>query len=269
MISIGDNKYKLVLIDTCIISELLKNKKELSKNIFSKLLDSRIACFTIETIEELKMAPKVFDEFIEKFCAVVPALLLKSWEILIEEERKNYNTQGKIDPVQISLNYPFIKGSGFSVKAFLNSYFTREYLEKQREIQKMSLESMLKLRDQYPPDNSKYTLDEINEFVELVTYKQLILRYRIWCQEMLDEKKSIDAEKFPSIQMLGFLAFYKFYINNRKPKLSDIPDLLMSSAYPYIDELITEKNQAEMIRQIQIKHHFCNQLTIYTINNFI
>lgn len=259
--------YKLVLIDTCIVSEMLKRKGDLSKNIFSKLLDNRFACFSIETIKELKMAPRVFDEFIDVF-SFLPALLLKNSEMLIEEEKLNYEKQETIDPVLTILHRHPKKAENFDVKAFLNYRFTKEYLEKDQEEQRLALEGMLDLKNGYPPKNKNYTLKEIDEFVELVTYKQLVIRYKSWCQDMLDKKKTIYAEKFPAIQILCYLAFYKFYTNNRIPRLSDVPDLLMATSYPYIDEVITEKNQAEMVRQIQRKHKFCNQLTTYTINDF-
>jgi hypothetical protein len=108
----------------------------------------------------------------------------------------------------------------------------------------------------------------MNEFVELVAYRQLVIRYESWYKDMLAKKEYSFAEKFPSIQIMCYLTFYKFYINNRNPRLSDVPDLLMATSYPYVDEVIIEKNQAEMIKQIQKKHNFCKNLVTYTIKDF-
>jgi len=268
MINVKNESYKIILIDTCIVSEMLKRKGNLSKNIFSKILDHRYPCFSFDTIIELKRAPKVYEEFIDVF-SFLPAFILKNSVLLIEEEILNYGNPKVIDPVITILHRNPKKAENFDVKAFLNSHLTKEYLEKNQEEYKMALESMLDLRNGYPPKNGNYTLKEIEEFVELVTYKQLVVRDKSWCQDMLNKKKTIYAEKFPSIQIMCYLAFYKFYINNRKPKLSDVTDLLIATSYPYIDEVITEKNQSEMVRQIQKKHKFCNNLTTYTIKDFI
>lgn len=268
MINVKNESYKIILIDTCIVSEMLKRKGNLSKNIFSKILDHRYPCFSFDSIIELKRAPKVYEEFIDVF-SFLPAFILKNSVLLIEEEILNYENTKVIDPVITILHRNPKKAENFDVKAFLNSHLTKEYLEKNQEEYKLALESMLDLKNGYPAKNGNYTLKEIEEFVELVTYKQLVIRDKSWCQDMLNKKKTIYAEKFSSIQIMCYLAFYKFYINNRKPKLSDVTDLLIATSYPYIDEVITEKNQSEMVRQIQRKHKFCNNLTTYTIKDFI
>jgi len=268
MINVRDKTYKIILIDTCIVSEMLKRKGNFSKNIFAKLLDNRLACFSFESLIELKRSPKVFEEFIEVF-SFLPAFVLKNSALLIEEEKLNYEHQKVIDPVMTMLHRNPKKAENFDVKDFLNSYLTKEFLERTHEEHKLALESMLELKNGYQPKGQNYSIKEIEEFVEIVTYKQLVIRYSSWCINLLNNKKTVCAEKFPPIQMMCYIAFYKFYINNRKPKLSDVADLLMSTSYPYIDEVITEKNQSEMVRQIQKKHKFCDKLTTYTINDFI
>lgn len=268
MLTINNRLYKLVLIDTCIVSELLKKKGELSKNLISKLIENRFACFSIQTIKELKFAPDLFDCFFDVF-TVFPSLILKDSEMLIEEEILNYEKQIQIDPIITRLSKDPRKNETFDAKSFINSYFTEEYLKKFKEEQHNALDCILELKSNYKPKNKSYTLKEINTFIELVGYQQLVFRHKDWCKSFAERKKAIEIEKFPAVQILCFLVFYKFYINNRKPKLSDTSDLLISTAYPYVDEIITEKDQAEMMGQIQKKHDFCNHLEIYTIKDFL
>ena len=130
------------------------------------------------------------------------------------------------------------------------------------------MDGILSLKDNYKPQNNHYTLKEINSFVEIVAYQQLTMKYTDWCKNLSNKKIAVEINRFPSLQILCYLVFYKFYINNRRPRLSDIPDLLMATAYPHVDEVITEKNQCEIVRQIQKKHKICEGLKLYTINDF-
>ena len=261
MIKIKDDYYKLMLVDTCVISELFKNKGELSKNIFSKVIENRYICFSDETIKELIRSPNIFNEFIEIF-SYIPSLVLKSFGMLIDEEIQNYDAQKEIDPVLMLLNQPLWDGGKTDLKTIINSYFSKEFLEKNQQEQMDALNGILDKRQGYPPANKKYTLDEIDLFIELTTWQQLFFRHHSWVLERANMKPTIMAERFPSIQLFCSLVFYKFYINiERNAKLSDMPDLFMASSYPYIDKVITEKDQVELIRQIQKKHKLCNQLT--------
>ncbi|MDR3594564.1 hypothetical protein [Clostridium sp.] len=268
MIKIKDKYYKLTLLDTCIISELLKNKGELSKNILSKVINKGYVCFSDETIKELIRSPIIFNEFIEIF-SYFPSLILKPFGMLMDEEIQNYDIQKEIDPVLMILNQSLWDGEKTDLKKIINSKFSKEFLEKNQKDQMDALDGILDKRQGYLPAGKQYTLNEIDTFIELITWQQLLFQRHSWFLERANMKPAIKAEKFPSIQIFCSLVFYKFYMDNkRKAKLSDIPDLFIASSYPYIDEVITEKNQVEMVRQIQKRHNLCNQLTLYTINDF-
>ena len=74
---------------------------------------------------------------------------------------------------------------------------------------------------------------------------------------------------FASLKMLALMTFYKFYLSGKKPNDSDIPDIIMSSSYPYVDKIITENNQAELMRQVQKRHKFLPNLEIETIADLL
>jgi hypothetical protein len=268
MITLNNRTYKLVLIDTCIVSELFKRKGDFSKGIIEFLVAGRIPCFAIETIKELKSAPDLFIDFFNLF-TFFPSFILKDLDSLLEEEINNYANNNIIDPILIRLSKDPRKQESFDIISFVNSYLTDNYITKFKDGQKIALEGILGLKPNYKPKNKSYSKSEIENFVEIVTYQQLVNKYITWCKQMNESKKTIDINKFPSLQIQCYLVFYKFYINNRKPKLSDIPDILMASLYPYVDEVITEKNQAEILRQIQNKHNLFTNLLFYTIKDFI
>lgn len=85
-------------------------------------------------------------------------------------------------------------------------------------------------------------------------------------EKLVNMGKLPNLFKFLSWNMPLFLAYYKFYIDYKKPIVSDVADLAMSSIYPYCDVIIVEKNQAEKVKQIKSKHSIMNNTEIAKYN---
>ena len=108
MIEANGNLYKLALVDTCIISEFIKQRgQSFSKKLLLKFCEDSIPSFSIQTFKELKFAPDVYDEFFNIFGAF-PSLVMKDHEKIYEEELSYYEEQHQINPGLTNLfNNPF------------------------------------------------------------------------------------------------------------------------------------------------------------------
>lgn len=268
MIEANGNLYKLALVDTCIISEFIKQRgQSFSKKLILKFCEDSIPSFSIQTFKELKFVPDLYDEFFSIFRSF-PSLVMKDHEKIYEEELSYYEEKRQINPGLTNLfNNPFSK-ENLDIKKVMELLYTPEMQKKFENDKSIILEGILSLKKNYPAKNQRYTKKEIEEFVESAVLTQLVLRNREWVQKKLDREKVIEIDRFPSLKIMAYVIFYKFYISDRKPQLSDVPDILMASLYPYIDVVLLEKNQAEMIRQIQTRHSFCTQLEVHTMRDF-
>ena len=65
------------------------------------------------------------------------------------------------------------------------------------------------------------------------------------------------------------MVFYNHYFGHRKIKLSDVVDVCLASAYPYVDLVIVEKERAEIVQQIQKKFRFLRELEVMSLKDFI
>ena len=130
------------------------------------------------------------------------------------------------------------------------------------------LKSILSFKKDYKPENKRfYTANEINEWVELVTTRQIIEFKKDFFDDKKDELHLFNYKKFPSIMATCFITFFKFYINKkRKPRLSDVDDILFCANLPYVEVAILEKDLYENIRQIKQRMGFLSNLEIYNIN---
>jgi hypothetical protein len=54
---------------------------------------------------------------------------------------------------------------------------------------------------------------------------------------------------------------------DRKPRLSDVVDICISSAFPYVNYILTENNLATDIKQIKNKKLFFTDIEVLTIRD--
>lgn len=66
-----------------------------------------------------------------------------------------------------------------------------------------------------------------------------------------------------------YTVFYKFYPDQRKPILSDVYDIIISSLLPYVDCFITEGHQFDAIQKIKKVDSFLDHLEVKSIKEFL
>lgn len=269
MINLKGKNYKLCLIDTCVISEILKNKEEIGSKIVPKFInDGIIFCYSIQTIAELRKAPDIYDEFFS-YMGIMPTYFLKNFNQLTDDEINSFSNKTTIDP--ILLHMQMMKPESY-YKEYQNMFEKKEF-KKFFDLEKTeapdTLKALLEWRDGFLPQKESYTKKEIELWVELVSLKQILITHPEYYKQNMTNLEALNYKNFKSWNMLAFIVFYKFYFKHRKPKINDINDILIVCALPYLDAIITEKDMYEQLRQIKSRHDIINNVELYTIKNFI
>ena len=267
MITLNNNTYKLCLFDTNALSEFLKNQKlwiSYFDNEFS--LGNTIICYSIFSLSELWFRQDLFDKYLE-FFSVFPSAILDGYDSIFQKEQKSYYKNDIVNPIVVVPSS--IGGKLTSSKTQLMEVIEKSEFFNKTEHWKSSqldiLNGILSLIKNFPPRKNKYSVSEIEEFNFIVSTQQLGLRNMEFAKSVLRTKKYIELDKFPSIKSTSYFVFYKFYLDNRKPLLSDIFDIIISSLLPYVDYVITEGNMCEIIRTIRNRHNFLNTLNEISI----
>src|SRR3972149_9569875 len=164
MITINGNNYKLCLIDTNVVSEILKHPDVVYKRISEKLNPGiYIPCFSLYTILELRQKKQIYEKFLKLF-SLLPCMVLKSLDQLFQEELKSYPNPGSISPILVTCPGAFVPEKP-QLKDLMQSTFSHtevNNLEKRLNLDKKEiLEGMLNLVRNYPPKGNKYTDEEI------------------------------------------------------------------------------------------------------------
>ena len=104
LIELNGNTYRLCLIDTNVVSEMLKHPQREFANFITKYIpDKCIPCFSIWTILELRESRELLPAFLEYFSAI-PCAILKSHEQLLQDEVAGYYQTSEINPILVAFS---------------------------------------------------------------------------------------------------------------------------------------------------------------------
>ena len=104
MIKIGKKKYKICLLDTNIISDGLKNKKPIFKNIINRFsFDKYCWALTPSTVLELSEL-KSYHKNLSNLLALFPNIVTKGLKELKQEEFETYVNNREVNIALFSFN---------------------------------------------------------------------------------------------------------------------------------------------------------------------
>lgn len=270
MIELNGKYYKLCLIDTCIISELLKCKGKLGNQLYERFIfEQRLFCYSIKTIEELFVCKDIFNEFIQ-YTKIMPTVLLKTYEMLLDEELDNYNNDNfRINPV---LHFvPMMKKDDYYTD--FQDIFKKQNIklnfELNNKIKPLTLNYILKNAAKYPKGNVFLQKKYIENWMEEEMRLQLYDSNKEFIINRIESNEYLKYDKLLSLKSMSLMKFYKFYLGHRKPKESDIFDIYISSIFPYVDSVLLEKDMSNQVLQIKNKHNFYTELEILKLSDFV
>jgi hypothetical protein len=264
---INGKDYKLCLFDTCALTSFLQNQNYWITKFEQEFgLSNAVVCYSAFTLSELWYRQEIFEKFID-FFSWYPSLLLEGHQSILDKEVIAYNTNTDINPVSICPSA--ITDEKLTKRERLKKVIEdSEFVARTaywKEAEESILKSITGYTKSYPPKNNKYSINEISNFVDIVSANQLYLREK---QFVKKHKEPIDFTKFPSLLTTSYIVFYKFYLDQRKHINSDIFDIIISSVLPYVDYFITEKNLANNIKSIQTRHKYLTNVKAFTLAEY-
>ncbi len=270
MVEINGTQYKLCLLDTNVISEIIKNRQEEFQKYFNNLFhEGYIPCFSAFSIVELQKTRELFSKFLDLF-TVLPSAILKGNTQILEEEIENYPHYQKINPLSVSL-------VGLKPYNSLTKRQTVELLFKTEPFVSLSeqhlsnrnsdLHEMIAYAQSYLTKDGKYSKIDMEVYLHITLMEWVFIKNREFINSKVKIEKDFDIRAFPSLLMMAYTMFYKFCENRlRKALQSDVFDIRISASVPYVDAFITERHQAWVINKIKEKEkEFLSDITIFNV----
>lgn len=252
--------YKLLYLDTNALSNFVENTKDFRVNLERKcckqLDNNYILCFNINSIIELKKGCKErYDSFIQIF-SHIPCLLFMLYPEIIKEEVEYANTK-KFHLDNIAFLILPIDIKQYNLQYIISKLEENGYIKKVKEDEEKMLSFMNDLKNNY----SKYTKRNKKYEIEIVEEN---LKY--WGFHLNGD---IDLNYFPAIRMMN-KSYYDRIVNGKKSDIviGDIHDIMISSVTPYVDVIITEKYQLNVIKESKKFIPQIEKLECYKVSEF-
>lgn len=275
MFAVGNTNYPLCLLDTMVVSEMVKRPTGAFRHFLEWAMDAEpmfVPCFTVYTLMELRRKATLFTAFVENLHPFT-CVLVKGYAQLLEEEVASYPNHSVIDPCAIA--FTPLGGEGNLLSNLPSILDLPQHQKQEEEWNKAGPEivaEMVSLVKNYPPTTrAAYTPEEIRGFVSLASFTQLALHgYSDFAERVHDgEGEAVDMDSFPSLKAMTYTVFHKFYADrNRKPSDSDAFDVLISAALPDVEAVITESHLAESLRQTKRRDDLLDRLQVFTLRDF-
>ena len=265
MIELNGHQYKVALLDTNIVSDMLKDQHGFGRRLLSRIgFGDTIPSLTLYTIKEIQRSPGLYGSLLQ-FVAVVPTLILKTFTVLLDDEVGAYPTPSKVNPVLLS-PLGIIPSEGLSRVQTLRELFdSPDVAARMKELEdgREALLELFKTRSvEYREHGVRPTRKTIRAFGRAVCLDQLQASHPAWLKE---NSVTLDLDAFPSVKAMAYSVLIRYASDARKPRLSDVLDVPIAGVLPYVDVAGIESHQAEVLRKIGRMDPFLTHVDVFTI----
>lgn len=257
---INGNEYKFLYLDTNAISELVYNKNNIFRNIMIRFLSSNyVITFSIYNVLELKNGySERYMKFLEVF-SKIPCIMFLTYKDIVKEEVEVHNGK-QHDITQISYSFvPEMSSNAYSIEYCLNIWIDK--LENILKTEKRNMDELAEFFTIQKDGGNQYTNFDA-QYEEEVT------------KDFLNELKysltgNFDIQKLPSCRIINRSVYNRIAKGkNDALGINDIYDIMISSALPYVDAIITERYQLEVIKQSKSIISQLKKLECYKVSDF-
>ena len=247
---------RFVYLDTCIFSHVAKTES-LWRPLQDYLRDNDL-CLALSGAHllELSKAQDLHDS-LAAILLRMPSAFIKPPHDVLKEEIVAHPQRRSASLLECPLNQELLTPGGPErVRDYFRNPTLQRWWPHHVELSAELPSRWDEVKDNYPPGKTgKYTRDQAAEFATCLIYQELCAVDRTFLETFRERVEDLKIEVFRSEVIRGLVTFYKYYLDQRKPKpRSDLGDLLHLYPIPYCELAVLERDLCETLRKIS-KHH--------------
>jgi len=264
------NTYNLCLLDTNALSEIIKYPKVEGRGFVEKFGPSSFApCFSVYNLIELRRNQSLFDAFV-RFFVDYPCFLLKLQQMILDDEKRSLGNVSTISPLMQAFS-PMGHNSSYNFRLFTDKLFLREEFSKLernwRNEEAATLQGWLTQKSNFKPKRTVPNADDADDYVMEAGIQSLLASDIQWAQTEINAGRIPNINNFPSLKVILYSQYYRLHDPHWKPESQEVADVLIMSAAPYMDVVVTEAFQAEIFKKIRKKVVGLEKLQIATLKD--
>jgi hypothetical protein len=243
---------QFVYLDTNIIGYLAENKS-VRAELFDFLCKNNLCLGFSVQFTELSDVRKLHKSLAE-LLLVLPSASIKSFDEVVDEEIIAHPKARSGSLLSGTFNQLLFDENGHKIiEDFLASLRLRKVRKSQRRSAKQFGGITLQLKHNFKPFGSgDYIPEQANEFSSLWIIQFLALNRRSFMVDFKDRIEKFHPESFLSLKLIALVIFYKYYIDNKAPRLSDFADLFHLYALPYCKIAVMERDLCNILNRIKV-----------------
>lgn len=253
MLTIGKNQYKLILLDTNAIHEIVQNSHLSGKGFLEKFCKGGYcSCFSWYSLVELKPKADIYAK-LKEFFGIVPTLLIMPYKAILQRE---------YDANKTGIKFVFDTDIVFQVTPkFLEQAFSKGG----------ALLSTVESELKEAPKVARIWQNQRS--VDSIAYKHLqqhesdIVRKFLCECGIYREGDAFSIKNLPAARLMTFIQITKTHGQRKPVVVNDVVDTMISAIVPYVDAVITENNQANLFKQAKSFISELSDLEIYTLKD--
>jgi len=264
------NVYNLCLLDTNALSEILKNHNGEAIGFLEKYPPGSTApCMTVYNYIELRRHPDLFEEYLKTF-SIFSNFLLKPHRLIVTEEVNKSDSESPISVI-IRAFSPLGPEETHGLRSFVDRLFEMPDISKfernWREEEKMGIRFWLKRKSSFKASRPTANAVDAERYL-----KEMVLDYlrsdRLFSvSAKIASLDTINLDNYPSIRTILYSEYYRIFEPNWKPRPQEVTDTYIIAAAPYVDMIITERYQAEILKKIRNRVAGLDKLDVATLRD--
>jgi hypothetical protein len=132
-----------------------------------------------------------------------------------------------------------------------------------RKDESLIMKSWLDMKKNFDPTSDAAKKEDADRYVNDALFQELCKKF----PEFVQKKKIPDLRKFPSLQAMLYSQYYRIFDTNRNFTYSDVTDVRIMAASPYVDVVITENYQAELFKKFKAKVPLLRKLRVVRVGD--
>lgn len=204
MRKINNEIFRFWLLDTCVISEIIKYPTQTGQKFLQFMVNTKaIPCIAIWSILELRKAISLYERFLELF-SIVPFSLLKTPDDLLKSELMAYPNPDHVEPIIYSFT-PLNQNPLGHLRRFMENLFSQADIQVaeqawERKWRQQALDSIIALKPNFPPNGKFYTSRDAARFIQEGVPQYLISHSPVWAKKVFER----DSDYRPKLtQLMG------------------------------------------------------------------
>jgi hypothetical protein len=264
------NTYNLCLLDTNALSEIVKHPTCEGRGFIECFPPSCwVPCWTIYNLIELRRAEGVYEDWLS-FFSTYPCFLLKPFEQLLSDEVAAHPCGPTICPLAHAFA-PLGVNTSYDLRAFVDRLFSDPLVasleQTWTEDQQRTLDIWSAGKTTFEHTNEDANARDADTYVLHAGVEAVARSHPEWVEPFHKSGSVPDLRMLPSLQVMLYSQYYRLHGPQWSQRPGEVTDVQIMAVVPYMDAVVTERFQAEVLRKIRHSVRGLDRVRVATLRD--